>query len=141
MAAKESQKLAWISAILLVPFAIVFTIGMIWQVLFSLEIVGLPTLWTAFSDTRLAYVLIFLFPVAALLLSFANLILRVRHTGSGNVLTMGFAKANLLTLAMIVLSAGASLFLFGHDLLPCTLNAIISGKWDLGPVVQACWQA
>lgn len=143
MAAKESQKLAWISAALLVPFALVFTIGIVWQLLFSLGVVGLPTMWTAFSDTRLAYVLIFLFPVAALLLSLANLILRARRNGSGNVLTMEFAKANVITLSLVITSFGASLFLYGHDVLPCGLNAILSNHhwWSLGPALEACLQA
>lgn len=137
-----TNKLALLGLVLMLPFALVFGVALIWQVLNWIGAASTPDPVALFPNMQLAYWLIFLAPALALALNAGALTLGALRAGPRAALTLHFARSNALTLAVVVLGAGATVFIFGHDAIPCFLKGLLNGGWgNIGPLFQLCMKA
>lgn len=142
MSNQLTTKLAVLGLILMVPFALVFSIAMIWQVVNWIGLASSPDPVALIPNVQLAYWLVFLAPALALILNAGALTFGAVRVGPRAALTAQFAKANALTLGVVVLGAGVTVFIFGHDAIPCFLKGLLNGGWgNIGPLFQLCMKA
>lgn len=128
--------------ILLIPFSLLFLVGMAWQFLNTLGYASSPNLGAFIPNPDLGYALIFIFPALAFLINFITLIVGAIRVGPGSALSTQFAKTHLFTLVIIVLSAGATLFIFGHDVIPCFVHGVLrEGLNNIWPLIKTCGNA
>ncbi len=143
---KETQKIGVVSLILLVPFCLTVALALGWQILYSIGLAGSPAnvgefLGRFLGNSQLYFPVIFLFPLIAFLLSFGGLLVAAYRAGGRATLTLEFARANWLILAVVVAAAVSALFLFGHDAIPCFIQGLLEGGWNNGSLLQVCGQA
>ncbi len=142
MSNQLTTKLAVLGLILMVPFALVFGVAIIWQVLNWIGAAGTPDPVALFPNMQLANWLIFLAPALALALNAGALTLGALRAGPRAALTLQFAKSKALTLAVVVLGAGVTVFIFGHDAIPCFFKGLLNSGWkNIGTLIQLCMKA
>lgn len=142
MVRQSTNKLALYSLILLIPFGLLFVISGVWQVMNWLGFAGTPHASAIIPYPDLAYWLIFIAPAAAVLLNAGIITTNAVRVGPRAVFSMQFAKTNAITLGVFVLAAGATVFIFGHDAIPCFLRGLLNGGWgNFSPLIQACLKA
>lgn len=128
--------------ILLIPFSLLFLVGMAWQFLNALGYAGSPDLGAFIPNRDLGYALIFIFPALAFLINFIMLIVGAIRVGPSSALSIQFARTHLFTLVIVVLSAGATIFLFGHDAIPCFAHGVLrEGLNNIWPLIKTCGNA
>jgi hypothetical protein len=128
--------------ILLIPFSLLFLAGMAWQLLNALGYAGSPDLGAFIPNRDAGYALIFIFPLIAFLINFITLIVGAIRAGPSAALSIQFAKTHLFTLVIVVLSAGATLFIFGHDVIPCFVHGVLrEGPNNIWPLIKTCGNA
>ena len=131
-----------LSLVFLIPFSIIFALGMAWQFLYNLGYASLPDIGTVIPNRDLGFAIIFIFPVLAFFINFVTLIVGAVKVGPGSVLSIQFAKANFATLAITFLSAGAMIFAFGHDSIPCFVHGVLrQGLGNIWPLINICRNA
>lgn len=146
MQKKDTQRLALVSLVLLIPFGLVIGLGLVLQALHALGLAGNPDLGAVlepiFGHSQMYYPVIFIFPLIAFALSAGSLAVRALRAGPQGALSLEFARQNSLTLAVIALGAGAAIFLSGHDAIPCFVRGLFSGGLSHpGDLLRVCWQA
>lgn len=125
--------------ILLIPFSVLFVVGMVWHFLNALGYASSPNLGAFIPNPDLGYALIFIFPALAFLINFITLMVGVIRVGPSSALSIQFAKTHLFTLVIVVLSAGATLFIFGHDVVPCFVHEVLrEGLNNIWPLIKTC---
>jgi hypothetical protein len=143
MSNQLTTKLAVLGLILMIPFASVFGVAMIWQLLNWIGVAGSPDPVALIPNVQLAFWLVFLAPALAGLLNAGALTYGAVRVGPRAAMTAQFAKSNALTLVVVVLGAGVTVFIFGHDAIPCFLKGLLNGGgWgNIGPLFQLCMKA
>jgi hypothetical protein len=135
-------RLAVLGLILMIPFALVFAIAMTWQILNWIGVAGSPDPTALIPNVQLDYLLAFLAPALAVALNAGALTYGALRVGPRAALTVQFAKSNAMTLVVVILGAAISIFMFGHDAIPCFLKGLLNGGWgEIGPLFQLCMKA
>jgi len=135
----KNAPIAILGLILIVPFSLLFGVGMVWQFLHNIGYAGIPDLTSIVPNRDLGFAIVFTLPVLAFLANFTALIVGAVKAGPGSVLRIQFAKANVAPLAIMLLSAGAMIFAFGHDSIPCFVHGILrEGLRNIWPLIRTC---
>jgi hypothetical protein len=128
--------------ILLIPFSALFVVGMVWQFLNTVGYASSPNLGAFIPNPDLGFVLVFIFPALAFVINFITLIVGAIKVGPSSALSIQFAKTHRFTLVMVVLSAGATIFIFGHDVIPCFVHGVSrEGLNNIWPLIKTCGNA
>ena len=135
----RNAPIAMLGLILIIPFCLLFGIGMIWQFLHTIGYAGIPNITSIVPNRALGFAIVFTLPVLAFLANFIALIVGAVEAGPGSVLRIQFARVNAAPLAIMLLSAGAMVFAFGHDSIPCFVHGILTeGLRNFWPLIQTC---
>lgn len=127
---------------LLIPFSLLFLVGTVWQLLNALGYAGSPDLGVFIPNRDVGYALIFIFPAVAFVINLVTLVILAIRVGPGSALSIQFARSHLFTLGIVALSAGAILFIFGHDAIPCFGHGLLrEGLNNIWPLIKTCSNA
>ena len=138
----KTTPIATIGLVLLIPFSIIFGVGMVWQFLHNIGYASLPDVGILVPNKTIGFAIVFTLPIIAFLINAITLILGAVTVGSGSILSMQFVKANFFSLTIVVSSAGATLFAFGHDSIPCFVHGVIrEGVGNIWQLIQTCSNA
>ncbi len=137
----KNKPLAILGLIMLIPFGLVFVVGLTWQLLHVLGYANIPDMGALVPNQAIAFALVFILPGVASAVNGIALVVSAVRDGPKGVLTLQFVKSNLVSGVVVALSAGAVVFAFGHDTLPCLAFGILrQGLGNLLPLLQTCAQ-
>jgi hypothetical protein len=138
----KNAPFAIIGFLLLFPFGLLFAIGFGWQIFNSLGYGSSPNVGSLVPNRNVGIGVALVLPGWALLLNVGAIVIGSIRTRSASILSMQFLKTNFAMLAIVVLSAGAIIFMVGHDAVPCFVHGIMAnGLNNLRSVISVCRNA
>jgi hypothetical protein len=138
----KNTPIAILGLVFLIPFSVIFALGMAWQLLHYLGYASLPDVGALVPNRALGFVIVFIFPSLAFLVNFVTLTVEAVKAGASSVLSIQFAEANFATVAIMLLSAGAVVFAFGQDSVPCFMHGVRKqGTGNIWLLIQTCRNA
>lgn len=133
---------AILGLVLLLPFSLLFTVGLSWQILHTLGFASSPNVGSLVPSRNLGIGIALVLPALALLLNIGAIVIGAIRTRSSLILSMQFVKTNFAMLAIVVLSAGAIIFMVGHDSIPCFVHGIMAnGFSNTQSLISVCRNA
>lgn len=142
----KNTPIAILGLVFLIPFSVIFALGMAWQLLHYLGYASLPDVGALVPNRALGFVIVLIFPSLAFLVNFlvnfVTLTVEAVKAGASSVLSIQFAEANFATVAIMLLSAGAVVFAFGQDSIPCFMHGVRKqGTGNIWLLIQTCRNA
>jgi|SRR5579884_3026131 len=126
------NKATVVAGLLMVPFCLFVALGMTFSFFYAPD--NNPLYHSFLYKWPLLFTMIVACPALALLISLANI-----FSHQDNIFSLTFIRKNILTLAVLVAAMGALTLVFGHDMIPCTLNGIFhQGPLNLPNIYQYC---